>query len=132
MCGPNEMFKQIVSTDKAPPAIGPYSQAVNIGPLVFVSGQIPLDPATGQLVDGDIQAQTRRVLNNLKQVLAAAGTSLDHVVKATVFLKDMNQFSQMNHVYAEFFPHTPPARVCVEVARLPKDVLVEIDAIALA
>ncbi|KPK73207.1 MAG: reactive intermediate/imine deaminase [Phycisphaerae bacterium SM23_30] len=125
------MFKQKVDTDKAPAAIGPYSQAINTGPLVFVSGQLPIDPATGSLIDGDIQEQTRQVLQNLKQVLNAAGSSLDKIVKTTVFIKDMNSFPQMNQAYAEFFPDVPPARACVEVARLPKDVQIEIEAVAI-
>ena len=132
MCEPIEMHKHTVSTDKAPKAVGPYSQAINTGPLVFVSGQLPIDPATGTLIDGDIQEQTRQVLQNIKQVLNAAGSSLDKIVKTTVFIKDMNNFSKMNQAYAEFFPDDPPARACVEVARLPKDVSVEIEAVAIA
>jgi len=131
MCGSIEMHKQVVSTDKAPKAVGPYSQAISTGPMVFVSGQIPFDPATGMAVTGDIKAQTKRVLTNVKEVLTAAGSSLKEVVKVTVFLTDMNDFADMNQVYAEFFGENPPARICVEVSRLPKDVNVEIDAIAL-
>jgi 2-iminobutanoate/2-iminopropanoate deaminase len=125
------MKREIVATDKAPKAIGPYSQAVRAGGLVFLSGQIPLDPATGQLVPGDVQVQTERVIENLKAVLEAAGSSLDRVVKTTVFLKDMNDFAAMNEVYARYFGKTVPARATVQAARLPKDVSVEIDAIAL-
>lgn len=125
------MKKEIVSTAKAPQAIGPYSQAVRAGGFVFCSGQIPLDPATMTIVEGGIAIQTRRVLQNLSEVLAAAGSSLDRVVKTTVFLKDMNMFAEMNAVYGEFFKSEPPARATVEVARLPKDVLVEIEVVAL-
>lgn len=132
MCGQIEMTKQIVNTEKAPAAVGPYSQAVDTGPLVFVSGQIPFDPATGEIVPGDIQDQTRQSLKNVREVLLAAGSSMDKIVKATVFITDMNDFPRVNEVYAEFFPENPPARACVEVSRLPKDVNVEIEAIALA
>lgn len=125
------MKKEIVSTAKAPQAIGPYSQAVRAGGFVFCSGQIPLDPATMTIVEGGIATQTRRVLQNLSEVLAAAGSSLDRIVKTTVFLKDMNMFAEMNAVYGEFFKNEPPARATVEVARLPKDVLVEIEVVAL-
>lgn len=121
---------KIVSTDRAPAAIGPYSQAVISGGWVFVSGQIPLDPATGQIVAGDISWQTTRVFENLKAVLEAAGSSLDRVVKTTVYLKDLGEFAKMNDVYATYFPENPPARATVEAARLPKDVRVEIDCIA--
>ena len=125
--------KKIVSTDKAPAAIGPYSQAVRVGNLLFCSGQIPLDPATGEIVGaGDAAAQTRACLQNLKALLEAGGSSLDRVVKTTVFLKDMDTFARMNQVYAEFFEKDPPARAAVEVSRLPKDVLVEIQCVALA
>jgi 2-iminobutanoate/2-iminopropanoate deaminase len=125
------MEKEIVCTDRAPAAIGPYSQAIKAGGFVFVSGQIPIDPVTGKVVEGDIKVQTRQVLNNLREVLAAAGTSLERVVKATVFITDMNDFPGLNEVYAEFFARSAPARSCVAVSRLPKDVLVEIEAIAL-
>ncbi len=125
------MQKEIVRTDGAPRAIGPYSQAVRAGGLVFCSGQIPLDPATMTVVGGGVAEQTRRVLQNLGAVLDAAGASLGTVVKTTVFLKDMNDFAAMNEAYAEFFPSDPPARATVEVARLPKDVRVEIEVIAL-
>jgi 2-iminobutanoate/2-iminopropanoate deaminase len=126
------MKREIISTSDAPAAIGPYSQAVRAGELLFVSGQIPIDPASGELVRGDVQTETRQVLNNLKAILEAAGSSLEKVVKATVFIADMNQFGAINDVYAEFFSTAPPARACVEVARLPKDVQVEIEAVALA
>ncbi len=126
------MDRQTVSTTKAPKAIGPYAQAVRAGGFVFTSGQIALDPETGEVAGGEIQAQTRRVLGNLSAVLEAAGSGLPRVVKTTVFLKDMADFPQMNAVYAEFFAENPPARSTVEVARLPKDVLVEIEAVALA
>ena len=119
-----------ISTKHAPQAIGPYSQAVVVHRFAFLSGQIPLDPATGQLVDGDIAAQTRQVLDNIKAVLEASGASLAQVVKTTVFLKDMSEFAKMNEVYATYFPLNPPARATVEVSRLPRDVRVEIDCIA--
>jgi 2-iminobutanoate/2-iminopropanoate deaminase len=123
-------MKEIVATASAPQAIGPYSQAVTWNGLAFLSGQIPLDPQTGQIEEGDVAAQTERVLENLKAVLEAAGSSLAKVLKTTVFLKDMNEFGRMNEVYARYFPQQPPARATVEVARLPKDVRVEIDCIA--
>jgi 2-iminobutanoate/2-iminopropanoate deaminase len=125
-------MRQVISTDSAPKAIGPYSQAVRSAGLLFLSGQTPLDPATGQLVVGDIAKQTERVLENLKAVVEAAGSSLDRVVKTTVFLKDMNDFAEMNEMYSRYFPQNPPARSTVEAARLPRDARVEIDAIALA
>ena len=121
---------KIVSTDRAPKAIGPYSQAVIANGFAFLSGQIPLDPATGQLIEGDVAAQTERVLENLKSVLEAAGCSLASVVKTTVYLKDMGEFARMNEVYARYFTGNPPARATVEAARLPRDVRVEIDCIA--
>jgi len=124
------MQRQAIQTAKAPQAIGPYSQAIRVGDLVFCAGQTPLDPATGNLVEGGIEAQTRRVLQNLSAVLQAAGTLLDHAVKTTVFLADMNDFQKMNAVYAEFFPANPPARSTVQVARLPRDAMVEIELIA--
>jgi 2-iminobutanoate/2-iminopropanoate deaminase len=120
---------QAISTQAAPAAIGPYSQAIRAGDFLFVSGQIPLDPATGALVDGDVRAQTRRVLENLSAVVAAGGASLDRVVKTTVYLVDMNDFPAMNEVYASFFGAPAPARATVQVGRLPKDVRVEIDAV---
>jgi 2-iminobutanoate/2-iminopropanoate deaminase len=125
-------MKQIVTTDKAPKAIGPYSQAVVHNGLVYVSGQIPLDPVSGQMAEGGIEAQTERVLENLRSVLEAAGSSLDRVLKTTVFLKDMAEFPRMNDVYARYFPGDAPARATVEVARLPRDVRVEIDCVAAA
>ena len=124
------MDRHIVSTPAAPAAIGPYSQAVCWDHLVFLSGQIPLDPATGQVVGGGIEAQTRRVLENLKAVLAAAGLDLGAVVRTTLFLVDLEDFALVNQVYAEYFPVNPPARSTVQVARLPRDVRIEIDAIA--
>ena len=123
-------MKKTVSTARAPKAIGPYSQAIVHNGLAFLSGQIPLDPETNQLVEGDIAVQTERVLDNLKAVLEAGGGSLGSVLKTTVFLKDMSEFPKMNEVYARYFPDHPPARSTVEVARLPRDVRVEIDAIA--
>ena len=122
--------RSIIRTDRAPKGIGPYSQAVRTGGALYLSGQIPLDPATGKIVDGDIAAQTERVLENLKAVLEACGASLTKVVKTTVYLKDMGEFAKMNEVYARYFPINPPARATVEVARLPRDVRVEIDCIA--
>jgi 2-iminobutanoate/2-iminopropanoate deaminase len=124
------MKRHIVSTPDAPKAIGPYSQGVCAGDLVFCAGQAGLDPATGQLVEGGIQAQTRQTLNNLGAVLRAAGSDLSHVVKTTVFLADMADFGAMNQVYAEFFPADPPARSTVAVRQLPLGALVEIEAIA--
>ena len=121
-----------IATDQAPKAIGPYSQAVVHHGIAYLSGQIPLDPATGQLVEGDIAAQTTRVLENLSAVLAACGSNLGRVVKTTVFLKDMGEFAKMNEVYGKYFAENPPARSTIEAARLPRDVRVEIDCIALA
>jgi 2-iminobutanoate/2-iminopropanoate deaminase len=121
---------KIISTPNAPAAIGPYSQAVVSKGFAFLSGQIPLDPATGQVIEGDIAAQTQRVLENLKAVLDGCGSSLDRVVKTTVYLTDMREFARMNEVYARYFPANPPARATVEAARLPRDVRVEIDCIA--
>ncbi len=123
-------MRQIIATELAPKAIGPYSQAVAWQGLLFLSGQIPLDPATGRTVEGDIAAQTERVLENLKAVLEAAGSSLGQVLKTTVYLKDVGEFQRMNEVYARYFPEAPPARATVEVARLPRDVRIEIEAIA--
>lgn len=123
-------MKQIVATEQAPKAIGPYSQAVVSQGFAFLSGQIPLDPATGQMVEGDIAAQTARVLDNLSGVLEACGSSLGAVVKTTVYLKDMGDFARMNEVYARYFPEDSPARATVEAARLPRDARVEIDCIA--
>jgi 2-iminobutanoate/2-iminopropanoate deaminase len=123
--------KKIVSTEKAPKAIGPYSQAIRIANLVFTAGQVGLNPATMELVSGDVEAQTRQALTNLKHVLEAADSGLKFVVKTTVFLRDMDDFARMNSVYAEFFPENPPARSTVQVAGLPKGALVEIECIAL-
>ncbi|MBI2222752.1 MAG: RidA family protein [Acidobacteria bacterium] len=124
-------MRQAVSTEHAPKAIGPYSQAVRAGNMLFVSGQIPIDPATGALIQGDIASQTRRVLDNLAAILKAAGGSLDHVVRTTVFLADMGDFAAMNDVYAGYFSNPAPARATVQAARLPKDARIEIDVIAI-
>jgi 2-iminobutanoate/2-iminopropanoate deaminase len=124
--------KEIIQTEHAPHAIGPYSQAIKANGLVFASGQIPTDPQTGQFVSGGIQEQTEQALKNLAAVLEAAGSSLDRIVKTTVFLADMNEFSAMNEIYGKFFSENPPARATVEAARLPRDARVEIEAIALA
>jgi 2-iminobutanoate/2-iminopropanoate deaminase len=124
------LSKQAISTPLAPAAIGPYSQAVRSGNLVFLSGQIPLDPENGHIVEGDAAVQTARVLQNLSAILEAAGSSLGQVLKTTVYLKDMADFAMMNEVYARFFADNPPARATVEVARLPRNVSVEIDLIA--
>ena len=123
-------MKQVIHTDSAPAAIGPYSQAIQIGDLLFVSGQVPIDPSTGAIVEGDIKAQAQQSLNNLKAILNAAGTNMGAVVKTTVFRADMNDFAAMNEVYAQFFQEPFPARSAVQVARLPKDAKVEIEAIA--
>jgi len=124
------MNKQIISTDKAPAAIGPYNQAVKTGNLLFTSGQIALDLASGEVVERGVQEQARKVLENLKAVLAAGGATLDNVVKTICFLDDMNDFAEFNEVYRQFFTGDAPARSCVAVDRLPKDVLVEVEAIA--
>lgn len=121
---------QAIQTDKAPKAIGPYSQAVKANGFVFVSGQIPIDPATSQLAQGSVAELTKQVMRNLTNIIETAGSSLDNVVKTTIYLKDMSDFEEVNAAYAEFFPNHKPARATVEVARLPKDVKVEIDAIA--
>ena len=126
------MKREVISTDKAPAAVGPYSQAVRTGDFVFAAGQVAIDPAAGKLIEGDVAAQTRQALTNLSAVLGAAGSSLDRVVKTTVFLKDINHFKTMNAVYTEFFPSDPPARSAIEVAALPLGALVEIEAIAVA
>jgi 2-iminobutanoate/2-iminopropanoate deaminase len=123
-------MKKVISTTQAPKAIGPYSQAIQAGEFLFCSGQGPMDPATGQLVQGDIAATTRQVLNNLKTIVETAGYSMADVVKTTVFLKDMNQFAAMNEVYATFFPSDPPARSTIQAARLPRDIDVEIELVA--
>ena len=124
--------KQIIATDRAPRAIGPYSQAVRAGNLVFASGQIPIDPATGEFVAGGVAEQTEQVLRNLTSVFAAAGVELNQIVKTTVFLADMEDFAAMNEVYGRFFGEQPPARATVQAARLPRDAKVEIEAIAVS
>ena len=123
-------MKHSFSSDNAPKAIGPYSQAVRVGDLLFLSGQVPLDPTTGQLIEGDISAQTRRVMENLGAVLKSGGLSFAHVARTTIFLADMNDFATVNEVYGSYFAEPFPARATVQVARLPKDARVEIDAIA--
>ncbi len=125
-------MREVIATEHAPQAIGPYSQAIRALGFIFTSGQIPIDPATAQIVAGDVSAQTGRVLENLAAILQASGSSLEKVVRCTVFLKNMGDFAAMNEVYGRYFKQAPPARSTVEVARLPKDVLVEIDVIALA
>ena len=124
-------MKTVISTTAAPAAIGPYSQAVKAGGMLYISGQLPIDVSTGAFAEGGIAGQTRQSLENVRAVLAQAGLGLENVIKTTVFLKNMNDFTAMNEVYAEFFPCEPPARSAVEVARLPKDALVEIEAIAM-
>jgi 2-iminobutanoate/2-iminopropanoate deaminase len=124
-------MKKVIQTAKAPKAIGPYSQGILVDNFIFTSGQIPLDPVSNSLVLGDIKVQTKQVLENLGEILKSAGSGLDKVVKTTVFLKDMNDFPAMNEVYAQFFKENPPARSTVQVAKLPKDVEIEIEAIAL-
>ena len=123
-------MKKIISTDKAPAAIGPYSQAVWAGDLLFASGQIPMDPATGDIVTGGVQAQAHQSLKNVKAILEAAKLGFENVIKATVFIKDMNDFAAINEVYAEYFTASFPARSCVEKTRLPRDILVEVEVIA--
>ena len=125
-------MREAIATNDAPKAIGPYSQAIKANGFVFISGQIPLDPATQQLIQGDVAAQTERVLQNLSGILKAAGSSMQQVVRCGVFLKSMSDFADMNEVYSRYFTQNAPARSTVEVARLPKDVLVEIDVIAVA
>lgn len=125
-------MREVIATDQAPQAIGPYSQAIRAEGLIFTSGQVAIDPATQQVIAGDISAQTDRVLKNLDAILRASGSSLEKVLRCTVFLKNMGEFAAMNEVYGRYFKQSPPARSTVEVARLPKDVLVEIDVIALA
>ena len=125
-------MRNVISTEQAPKAIGPYSQAIRAAGMIFTSGQIAIDPATQQVIAGDVAAQTDRVLKNLAAILHASGSSLDKVLRSTVFLKNMGDFAAMNEVYGRYFTQTPPARSTVEVARLPKDVLVEIDVIALS
>ncbi len=123
-------MKQVINTEQAPVAIGPYSQAIKANGFVFISGQLPVDPQTGEFVAGGVQEQTQKSLENLQAILAAANLSFDHVVKTTVFLKDMNDFAIMNEVYAKYFTKACPARACVQVAKLPKDALVEIELVA--
>ena len=123
-------MKTIISTPKAPAAIGPYSQAVLVNGMLFTSGVIPIDPETNTLVEGDVEAQAKQAIGNLRNLIEASGSSMDKVVKTTVFIKDMNDFGKINDIYKEFFTSDFPARSCVEVARLPKDVLIEIEAIA--
>jgi len=125
-------MREVIATPDAPKAIGPYSQAIKANGFLFTAGQVALDPATGQVVEGDVAAQTERVMKNLSAILKASGSGFDKVVRCTVFLKSMNDFAAMNEVYARYFASAPPARSTVEVARLPKDVLVEIDVIAIA
>jgi 2-iminobutanoate/2-iminopropanoate deaminase len=124
--------KEVIATEKGPKAIGPYSQAIRANGFIFTAGQVAFDPATGRIVEGDVSAQTVRVLENLKAIVEAAGSSLDHAVKATVYLKDMSDFAAMNEVYARYFAKNAPARSTVEAARLPRDVRVEIDLVVLA
>ena len=123
-------MRQAVATDKAPKAIGPYSQGIRAGNLLFVSGQVPIDPATGNIIDGDIAAQTDRVMRNLTAILEAAGATMDNVVRCTVYLADMNDFAAMNEVYGSYFSQPAPARATIQAVRLPKDARVEIDVIA--
>lgn len=125
------MDRTAISTERAPAAIGPYSQAIVAGNLIFVSGQLPIDPATGRFVEGDITAMTRQVLKNIAAILSAAGSDLSKVAKVTVFLADLNDFEAMNAAYAEFFPHDPPARSTVEASRLPRDARIEVEVVAL-
>ena len=127
----NRANREVVATKDAPPAIGPYSQAIRAGGFIFASGQIALDPATGKLVEGDVKAQTERVLKNLAAVLVAAGSSMDRVVRTTVFLKNLTDFPAMNEVYGKFFTPAPPSRATVQAAGLPRDAPVEIDVVAL-
>lgn len=130
MCQDN-FHREVVFCEKAPKAVGPYSQAICSGGFVFVSGQISAHPETGEIISRDIKTQTKRVLENLKNILEEAGSNINRVVKTTVFIKNMSEYSEVNEVYAEYFSDNPPARSCVEVSRLPKDVLVEIEAIAI-
>ncbi|MBK5241571.1 RidA family protein [Clostridium sp.] len=126
------MEKHIISTSKAPAAIGPYSQAVKVGELLYTSGQLPINSATGEFINNDIKKATAQSLENVKAILEEAGTSLNKVVKTLVFLKDMSDFADMNEVYSQYFSENPPARSCVQAAKLPKDALVEIEVIAIA
>lgn len=125
------MQKEIIVSEKAPAAVGPYSQAIRVGDLIYTAGQVPIDPATGKLVEGDIQAQTRQVIQNLKEVLEAAGSSLDNVVKTTVFLQDINDYAAVNEVYGSFFGNSAPARSAVQVAALPLGAHIEIEVVAI-
>ncbi len=124
------MKKAVINTNNAPAAIGPYSQGIKVGNLIFTSGQLPVNPSTGELITGDIKKETRQCLENVKAILEEAGTSLEDAIKITVFIKDMDQFAKINEVYSEFFPLDKPARSCVEVARLPKDANIEIEGVA--
>ena len=124
-------MKEIISTSKAPSAIGPYSQAVKVGNLIFISGQIPIDPSSGNMVNGDIKEQTKRVLENIKGILESVGASLANVVKTTVFMIDLSEFSIMNEVYKDYFPEKPPARSTIQVSALPRGAKIEIEAIAI-
>lgn len=124
-------MKNVIKTDKAPQAIGPYSQAIEVNGMVYTSGVVPIDPATGNVVEGDIKVQATRVFESMKALLEAAGSSCEDVVKTTVFIKDMNDFAALNEIYADYFTGDFPARSCVEVARLPKDVLIEMEAVAI-
>ncbi len=126
------MSKRVIKTEAAPPAIGPYSQAIAANGLIFAAGQLPLDPRTVQLVPGDVRVQTKRVLENLKAVLEAAGSSMEKVVKATVFLRDLNDFGAMNEIYGEYFKENPPARSTFQVVKLAREAAVEIEVVALA
>jgi len=126
------MTKRIIKTDQAPPAIGAYSQAIVANGFIFAAGQVALDPRTGQLVPGDARVQTKRVMENIKAVLAAAGSSIEKVVKTTIFLRDMNDFGMVNEIYGEYFQESPPARSTVQVAKLPREAAVEIEVVALA
>lgn len=125
------MKKTVIATPKAPAAIGPYSQAIEVNGIIYTSGVVPIDPATGQVVEGDITVQAKRVFESMKALLEAAGSDMDQAVKTTVFIKDMNDFAALNEVYASYFTGDYPARSCVEVARLPKDVLLEMEVVAL-
>jgi len=125
-------MKEVISTDKGPKALGPYSQAIKANGFIFTAGQGPIDPATGKVVEGDTARQTGRTLDNLKAIVEAAGSSLDRAVKANVYLKDMNDFAAMNEVYTRYFPQNPPARTTIQAARLPMDIRVEIDLVVLA
>ena len=127
----NSLNLEAIQTEKAPEAIGPYSQAIKVGDFVFTSGQIPLEPKTGEVVSMDIEEQTKQVLENIKNILESSGSDLDHVVKATIYLQDMGEFGRVNELYGSYFKNTFPARSCVEVSRLPKGVLIEIEVIGI-